>query len=354
MKKTIKWLLCLTLLVQVAALPVAAAALPDSVIPGGHTIGIKILAGGLLIIDTMPVETEKGEKNPAIDAGLAIGDVITTIEGEPADTTEKLAALLASNGGEAVTVRYLRGGNERSAKLTPALSAQDGKYKIGAWVRDGMAGIGTVTFYDPESGLFGALGHGVNDVDTGLLLPLGSGQALYSAVESVRMGKPGQPGELRGTFRTDKTYGSIEQNTDSGIFGFMSSPEALGEALPAPLPVARADEVKPGKAAILANVEGGGVREYEIEITRIYSGEKDDRSFMIRVTDPALLAITGGIVQGMSGSPILQNGKLAGAVTHVLINDPSRGYGIFMEHMLSEGLAAIESSITSQSGGAAA
>jgi stage IV sporulation protein B len=211
-----------------------------------------------------------------------------------------------------------------------------------------MAGIGTFTFYDPESGLFGALGHGISEAETGRLLPMGSGHVLYSEVESVRAGQPGNPGELKGVFRDDKQYGYLLKNSETGLYGKLPDAEALGPGGHTPIPVAQGSEVKEGAALILSNVRGDLVELFDAEIIKIYPIENDPRNFMIRVTDERLISITGGIVQGMSGSPVIQDGKLVGAVTHVLINDPLRGYGIFAESMLREGINALEAETSGQ------
>jgi len=227
-----------------------------------------------------------------------------------------------------------RDGQNLTLSVAPEQNEQ-GAYAIGAWIRDSMAGIGTVTFYDPETGAFGALGHGITDTDTALLMPFASGSVLPSTVKAVNPGTVGQAGELRGDFDLTCELGQLSANTTAGIFGTMAAGGEL-EELGEPMPVASPDEVQTGAATILANVEGDQVKEYDIEILKLLDNG-DGREMLISVTDPELLEITGGIVQGMSGSPILQNGKFVGAVTHVLLNDPTKGYGIFLETMLSAG-----------------
>lgn len=224
-----------------------------------------------------------------------------------------------------MAVQLTRAGQLIQFTVTPALSQEDGCWRLGLWLRDGIAGIGTVTFYDPETGLFGALGHSINDVDTGILLPLGDGTITSATVSDVQRGEKGKAGELHGAFDTESKLGEVKQNTSSGIFG-----TAFCGFEGVPIPVAEDSEIENGPATILANVEGSEVREYAVEISRAQSGGR----LMVTVTDPELLAATGGIVQGMSGSPIIQNGKLVGAVTHVLISDPTRGYGITISSML--------------------
>ena len=208
-----------------------------------------------------------------------------------------------------------------------------GQYAIGAWIRDSMAGIGTMTYYDPDSGAFGALGHGITDSDTALLMPFSSGSILGSTVKAVKKGTAGAAGELRGDFDLSSDLGDLYANTSSGIFGTLS-PCELTEQMGEALPVADPDEVHAGPATIRSNVDGDAGRAYDIEILKVSAGASDGRELLISVTDPGLIASTGGIVQGMSGSPILQDGKFVGAVTHVLLSDPTKGYGILMETML--------------------
>lgn len=197
-----------------------------------------------------------------------------------------------------------------------------------------MAGIGTVTYYDPATGAFGALGHGINDVDTAQLMPLESGGVLKATVSDVKKGKRGEPGELHGELEMEKDIGALERNTCYGIFGTLTE-GALTDARP--VEVAPREEIRTGPAFIYANVQGDEVKRYEVEITKLFPKAEDGRDMMVKVTDPALIAATGGIVQGMSGSPILQDGRIVGAVTHVLIGDSTQGYGISMENMLRAG-----------------
>ncbi len=340
MRKMITLLLCFILINPVPAQAALEPVLPDSVIPGGHTLGLKLQTDGLMVVGMAPVNTYEGEVSPAQDAGIVTGDMITHIQQRSLSTVTELLELAEKLSGEALEITYVRDGKMRNTTLVPAQSADNGKYRIGIWVRDSMAGIGTITFYEPETG-FGALGHGINEAETGRLLPMGSGHVLYSEVESVRQGQPGTPGELKGTFRNDKAYGHLLRNTESGLFGTLTTGEAMGKPMEKPVAVASASEVKTGAAEILSNVNGDKVERFDIEIMKIFSGD-DSRNFMIRVIDERLLNRTGGIVQGMSGSPVLQNGKLVGAVTHVLINDPKRGYGIFAESMLREGMMALD------------
>ena len=302
-------------------------------VPGGHTTGIKIFMDGVMVVGFTKVGSSQ---SPALEAGLREGDMIKSVNGAKVETLEMLANIVSEGGGEAMAITAERDSETISLTVYPALDEYDGLFKIGAWVRDSMAGIGTITFYDPESGIYGALGHGINDVDTGRLLPLRSGSLMGSTVASVKKGAVGNPGELRGEFDLAKDSGSLEINSGSGIFGRMYDDSAYRDA--EPVKVVLREEVKLGSATILSNIEGDQVEEISVEIVKIYDGNKGSRDMMIRITEenPRVLKITGGIVQGMSGSPILQNGKLIGSLTHVTINDPRRGYAVFIDRMLDE------------------
>ena len=297
-------------------------------VPVGHTVGIKLFSRGVLVVKLTEGDT------PARDCGLQTGDVIVRCGGVGVESTEQFQSLLQENQDASTDLQVRRDGQNLTLSVAPEQNEQ-GAYAIGAWIRDSMAGIGTVTFYDPETGAFGALGHGITDTDTALLMPFASGSVLPSTVKAVNPGTVGQAGELRGDFDLTCELGQLSANTTAGIFGTMAAGGEL-EELGEPMPVASPDEVQTGAATILANVEGDQVKEYDIEILKLLDNG-DGREMLISVTDPELLEVTGGIVQGMSGSPILQNGKFVGAVTHVLLNDPTKGYGIFLETMLSAG-----------------
>ena len=233
-----------------------------------------------------------------------------------------------------MSIRAIRDDKQVQLTATAALCASDGAYKLGAWIRDSMAGIGTVTFYCPDTGAFGALGHGINDVDTARLMPLDSGSILPATVAGVQKGRAGDPGQLHGVFDTDSTLGLLSANTDGGVFGVMADSTWVEGA---PVEAAAREEVEPGEATILSNISGERVEEYAVRIEKVFPQREDDcRDYLLKVTDPRLLDATGGIVQGMSGSPILQNGKIVGAVTHVLVDDPTSGYGIWVGRMLQQ------------------
>ena len=274
-----------------------------------------------------------GSSAPARECGLREGDIITHINSAEVDTIEEVQSVLQQVGGEKMSIRASRDGKQLQVTAQAVQCSADGQYKLGAWIRDSMAGIGTMTYYDPGTGVFGALGHGINDVDTALLMPLQSGNIMYSEVTDVKKGESGAPGELHGAFQVDRDLGTLSANTAGGVFGTLTD-KSLTAGHTA-MEVASRQQVHTGKASILTNIAGDTVEEYGVEIMRVYpAGSEDTRDLMIKVTDPVLLAATGGIVQGMSGSPVLQDGKVVGAVTHVLVNDPTRGYGILMERML--------------------
>lgn len=297
---------------------------PRMLVPVGHTVGIKLFARGVVVVKL----SEGG--TPAKECGLRTGDIIVNCGGTAVTSTEQFQSLLQKNGDAATALQVRRDGDSMTLSVEPAQNDQ-GTYCIGAWIRDSMAGIGTMTYYDPATGAFGALGHGITDVDTAQLMPFSSGSILPSTVKAVKKGACGAAGELRGDFDLTGDLGELCANTDSGVFGTLTE-EDYAPALCDAVPVGTA---KAGGAVIRSNVEGDAVREYDIEILKVVPSAADGRDMVISVTDPELIAATGGIVQGMSGSPILQDGQIVGAVTHVLLNDPTKGYGISIENMLN-------------------
>lgn len=300
----------------------------DEVIVGGQAIGIRLYSDSLIVVAVGRVNEEGS--SPAERAGIKTGDVIVKINGEdvgtPAQFTEKIA--LCEN---AVTLTVSTDGKEREVTVTPEVSQYDGEKRIGLWVRDSTAGVGTLTYMDAEKLTYGALGHGVSDSDTGVKFGVRDGTIEECAIAEIKKGEKGNPGELKGAFLTDaKILGNITKNEKEGIFGTLTAP-CEGETVP----LGHKSEIKKGVAYIRTSLDGKEVCEYEIEIMKVSKNSKNpSKGLVIKVTDEELIAKTGGIVQGMSGSPILQDGKLIGAVTHVLINDPTKGYGIFIENML--------------------
>ena len=307
----------------------APALAADALVPMGDAVGIQMTVGGVLVAGLSEVETESGVVSPAGQAGVHAGDVIVAADGGEIDSAAALMEAVAAAKGSPLELSLLRNGKSLCVTVTPAKDT-DGGFRLGLWLRDGVSGIGTVTYVDPDTGAFGALGHGVNDAKSGTLLPVEEGSVYRAQIVDITRGEAGSPGELSGSFYAGDVLGRIEGNTESGIFGTIK-PELCEKSKA--LPVAKPSEVVSGPATILTCVSGQ-VREYEVEIARTGLAGGAGRDLMVHVTDPELLKLTGGIVQGMSGSPIIQNGKLVGAVTHVLVSDATRGYGIFVEHML--------------------
>lgn len=324
---------CILLCALFGVLSPAASAEGDvrELIPGGMAFGVKYYAKGAIIIGTCDVETASGLISPARDAGLAAGDIVTAAGGKEIGSLEELLELVQGCGGKKIEIRYLRDGQTQSTFVTPVIDKGANAYRMGVWVRDSTAGIGTITFIDAKNRRFGGLGHGINDSTTGLLMPFGRGSITDVRITGVVRGRKNVPGELKGEFGTKDT-GKLLANTEAGVFGTY---DAIPADLPAPVPVAPASALREGKAIVRTSA-GGSLQEYTIEIEEIYKDSGKTKNFLVRVTDERLLSLTGGIVQGMSGSPILQDGKLVGAVTHVLVNDPTRGYGICIDNMLAE------------------
>lgn len=320
------------LIVFGSAFSASAGRLPEKLVPIGRTAGIKLFAEGVIVVETTEIETQNGKASPARDAGISAGDIILTVEGKKVTENAELSAALEGREEKKTELRVQRGETERTFSVTPVKDVR-GKVCIGASVRDSIAGIGTITYYDPETGTFGALGHGICQSESGELFPLGSGCLVPSSVVGINKGEAGKPGELLGVFDSDGDCGKILINSEQGIFGELEGDELYPENFAASaLPLS--ETVEKGKAYVLSNVFGENVSEYEIEIIKIINLDRATRNFQFRVSDDVLLEATGGIVQGMSGSPIIQNGKLVGAVTHVCVNDPTTGYGILIENMM--------------------
>ncbi|MDR3278426.1 MAG: SpoIVB peptidase [Oscillospiraceae bacterium] len=309
------------------------AAEAKSLVPMGNAVGIRLDAEGVLVISVPDTCADGATPSPARNAGVKAGDVILRVGKTRITSGDILKDVIKKLDGAPIALQVARGGDTVQLTVTPHKTGE-GAYSFGLMVRDGVSGIGTMTFYDPETGAYGALGHSVSDGETGILLPLRGGVITRASVTDVAKGRSGTPGQLHGAFDFEEELGSITVNSDCGIFGVLVSRDASQRGA---LPVAEDSELHTGAATILSNVAGSEVREYQAEITRVYTGaEAVGRSMLVTVTDPALLERTGGIVQGMSGSPILQDGKLVGAVTHVLINDPTRGYGVSIGKMLEK------------------
>ncbi|HZK02164.1 MAG TPA: SpoIVB peptidase, partial [Anaerovoracaceae bacterium] len=306
-------------------------------IPGGQPVGVKMNVKGVLVVGLEEITTDNGDKvNPGLEAGLEIGDSILAINSEPVDSHEEVKKAINKQKGQ-VRLKISRRGEIRYFKIEPVKSKTDGLYKIGVWVRDKTAGLGTLTFYDPESHQFGALGHAITDPDTGDILKIRKGELLSASVESVKQGASGTPGEIRGVFyEEDEPLGDLGLNTEYGIFGTLYKP-ITNPLINEPIAIGFQNQVEEGPAWILTTIDGKKTEMYSINIEKINKQIKPStKSMIISVTDPRLVKRTGGIVQGMSGSPIIQNNRLVGAVTHVFVNDPLKGYAIFIEWMLQQ------------------
>lgn len=302
------------------------------VIVPGMPIGIRLYSDGLVVVAVGRVNENK--KSPAEAAGIKEGDVIVSLNGKKAGTPNEFSDAIA-NSEKAVSLGILSGEEKREVMVLPEMSEYDKVKRIGLWVRDSTAGVGTLTFVDPVAMTYGALGHGVSDADTGVKFSVREGSVEKCAIAAIKKGEKGTPGELKGAFLSDaKILGNITKNEKEGIFGSVKIiPD--GESMP----LGHKSEIKKGKAYIRTSLDGKASSDYAIEITKVSKNSKNpSKGFMIKVTDERLIEKTGGIVQGMSGSPILQEGKLIGAVTHVLVNDPTKGYGIFIENMIEAGI----------------
>ena len=310
-----------------------AQAAPAQLVPVGQAVGIELKCEGVVVSGYAEVETENGPVCPAKAAGILPGDRIVALNGESVCGGQDFLEKAAKLSGEKVTLRAVRSQQELELTVTPRRS-QQGTWQLGMWLRDGVQGVGTVTFWDPATGEYGALGHGVSLPECQGLLPMTEGVITGAEVVDVLPGQKGEPGELCGVPKQE-VLGSVEENTPQGIFGRTNATLSGRKAIP----VASDSEIHPGPAVILSTVDASGPREFTVEIQRVDRSGAQTRQIVLCVTDPALLERTGGIVQGMSGSPILQDGKLVGAVTHVLVDNPARGYGISMENMLRAGSA---------------
>ena len=302
----------------------------------GNTVGIKLYIKGVLVVGISGVVTPEGrEVIPVKNTGLETGDFIIEVNNKKIEKISDMSRIVEESGTGEVDLKYIHENRILTAKAVPAQCIEDGKYRLGLWVRDSTAGIGTLTYIEEETGKFGALGHGITDIDTGIMMPVKNGELLKSSVHGIRKGVQGNPGELKGDFLdSPEVVGDIFWNTAFGVFGQIRT-SSMTKLSGDKYPVGTRSVVKEGPAIILSNIDGDSVEAFSVEIQRVakknLSGPK---SMILKITDPRLLNETGGIIQGMSGSPIIQDGRIIGAVTHVLVNDPSRGYGIFIETML--------------------
>lgn len=306
--------------------------------PGGHSIGVKLNTNGVLIVAISDIEAKDGKTyTPSKEAGIKIGDSIIEINNIKVKDSYHVIEILNNIGNNEVKLKIMRDNKEFTTTITPVQAKEDSSYRIGLWVRDKTAGIGTLTFYHPDTKKFAALGHGISDIDTGKLMNIRDGEILEATISSIEQGKKGHPGELRGMFfESQNLLGSIEKNTTFGIYGNMTA-KFKNPFFNKPIPIALQHEIKEGKAYILSTIGGKEIKKFEVEIIKLESQLNiASKSMVIKVTDEELLSKTGGIVQGMSGSPIIQDNKIVGAITHVFVNDPTKGYGLYIEWMLEQ------------------
>ena len=323
-------LLCAFLLIP-SSVCAQAMGTDREVIVGGSLFGARMQTDGALVVglDKVSPQGNGTPKAPAYDGGMRLKDIITEINGKTVVDGKTVAEEINGSNGSEITVKVKRNGIEKTLRITP-IKDKEGKYKAGIWIRDEASGIGTVTYIIPETGEFAGLGHGICDGDTGALLPIKRGIVSDAELIGIIKGIKGTPGELKGAIGTDKK-GALIKNTESGVYGIFAH---IPNSLTVKMKIADKNELKEGKA-ILRCSASGSIDDYEIEISQINNLDGASKNFIIKVTDQRLLELTGGIVQGLSGSPIIQNGKLIGAVTHVKIAEPTEGYGIFIENMLN-------------------
>lgn len=331
------------IILEIAGIPVKkidVSVLKDvKVIPGGQSIGVKINSKGVLVVGHHQVQTNDGKISPGEKADIKVGDLITKINGKTIESMSEVGAIVQEAGekGEKMLISLERNNDQFETYVEPVLDVKERRYKLGLYIRDSAAGIGTLTFYEPTTKKYGALGHVISDMDTKKPIVVKDGYIVPSTVTSIQKGQNGIPGEKMARFRTERELvGNIEKNNQFGIYGTLNKDLKNG-IIDKPLPIALSHQVKKGKAQILTVVNEDKVELFDIEIVNsIPQKFPATKGMVIKITDPKLLDVTGGIVQGMSGSPIIQDGKLVGAVTHVFVNDPTSGYGVHIEWMLNE------------------
>ncbi len=303
------------------------------VAPGGNPFGVKLFTKGVIVVGISDIKTENGILNPAKQAGIQKGDIILTANQNEVNSNEELIKIVEKSNGKDIFAEVIRNGMKYETNIKPVKSENDDNYKLGIWVRDSSAGIGTITFCDEKTNFFAGLGHGICDIDTGELLPLSHGDIIKANINGISKGAKGNPGELKAYFIESEPIGVLMENSYSGVYGKINNKITSNEAIP----VAMKQQAKQGKAQILTTISGFTPEYYDIEIIHInYNENIESKNMVIKITDDKLLSQTGGIIQGMSGSPIIQNGMLVGAITHVFVNDPQKGYAIFAENMLSK------------------
>lgn len=317
---------------------ISANIIPNTkVIPLGNLVGLKLYTKGVLVVGVSEI---KGEDNkiykPYEDAGIEQGDCIIEINQEQVETTDELIACVSKAKGKDLEIIYIKNGETLKTKMTP-VKASKNTYKIGLWVRDAAAGVGTLSFYEPSTNSFAALGHGIQDVDTEELVDIVSGEFVTADIVDIKKGAENNPGRIEGTIEDSKQIGKIYSNTEYGVYGFTNNKNELNMTNIQEVEVASRSEIKAGKASIICTLENNVRKEYEVEIEKVYiNNNENNKSMVVKVTDEELIEKTGGIIQGMSGSPILQNGKMIGVLTHVFVSNPQKGYGVFADTMLKQ------------------
>ena len=306
------------------------------VIPIGTAIGMKLYTKGVLVVGMSQIKDENDEKKrPYENSGIEQGDTIIAINNNEVSNTNELIEEVNNSNGNAITVKYEKNNETLETSITPVKSGNE--YKLGLWVRDAAAGVGTLTFYEPNTNSFMALGHGISDIDTEKIVDIASGELITASILTIKKGVKGTPGEIRGTIENGNNIGKIGKNTNLGVYGTVTNKNYLDISGMEEMEVATRSEIQEGKAQIICQLDNNGRKTYEIEIETIYlANNTDNTSMLIKVTDKELLEKTGGIIQGMSGAPVIQNGKFVGAVTNVLVNDPTQGYAIFGDMMIKQ------------------
>ncbi len=307
------------------------------VIPIGQVGGMKLYTTGVLVVGMTEIKGEDNQKyKPYEDSGIEEGDTIIKVNDIEITDTDTLVEVVNASNGKELQITYLKDGETLECSITPAKTGED-EYKLGLWVRDSAAGIGTLTFYESSTGYFAALGHGITDVDTGKLMDISNGEFITTKILSIIKGKEGKPGKIQGSIDNQKVIGTIYKNSTLGIYGILDDITLTKADLSNEMEVALRSEIELGEATILCSLDGEEAKEYTIEIEKIYlNNNSDNKSMLIKVTDEELIEKTGGIIQGMSGCPVIQNAKFIGAVTNVLVNDPQKGYVVFGDLMIKE------------------
>ena len=307
------------------------------VIPVGNIAGVKLYTSGVLVVGMSEIEGDDNKKyKPYENTGIEEGDTIIKVNDTHINSTDDLIETVNLSKGKDVKVKYIHEEETKECSMTP-VKTSNSDYKLGLWVRDSAAGVGTVTFYEPSSKTFGALGHGITDIDTNELINIASGEFITTRILDITKGESGNPGKIQGTVENQTNIGTISKNSRFGIYGKVDNLSSLDIDVSKEMEVALREEIQTGKATILCSLDNQKPQEYEIEIEKIFKENNyDNKSMLIKITDERLLEKTGGIIQGMSGSPIIQNGKFVGAVTHVLVNNPQEGYAVFGDIMLKQ------------------